>query len=1014
MSFITLQSKRNEISPQALDSSYFRNDFKNGILIKPGDTISLVNLTINTKAEFIVNEMNDTIVFRLGNRQFFNDTQAVATMEHGAFDGKTMESVINTALNNAVVGGIWKRAVDATTGDQYGFQTEYDKSDPGHPKFKINMVQQVREGENLSDKEGYATILNTLPSGDEVSTDIITTIATPGSSPLYHIDGSFDNLRQGSTDLERGNFSQLDLGERGIFLNGGSAVLECKPVAGIDTTSIANALSSFTNLYDGGNGGLTGDVWEVIDSQDNPTSWLLDNAGNQNSQVDCNVSNTGVGSWDLKLTFTHPVQDGTGGTTATFFLHSRSHDTPGQYNGVFVMGTNSSTNPEDSANWDAPIPFWYWDKDNGRLVGSPNQNQIEERKNEGNNSLISHILRCKDPANLITATLVSCVGYNTCRVGLARQQFYYGDKNVADEALNTTPTGMDASIGVLTNTTNLIPFIDCCRIVASKKFGLPNWRDGNNTGRYTFPSGMGQTPSLNDPSLFGSNFVAGDRVKIGLEITNQNSFNFFIEMAKEATPDDYSGTRINIASIGRATSPAALITQQNSPIKQTMFNLRAVSAYGGGGFYQPAHYVLKGINDRQNYSDTSVSTYSTEPHAESLMRFSHTATAPLADLVGTWKVVKYGVGPYPGSFDWHYYDEGTNPHYDDDRYVFEAGGRFDNVFGEDGTTELEAWQAGFNGEGEPVAPHDNSEYSTYVYTAVGANGVPSITLNGKGSYIGLPKAVNGAELSDSANTPDSRTYDMPLFTPTEINLVMPVQSGVFWSFILIKDSADIITPPSINEPAIPYTTSTVGDSTPPPPITNLNTLFKFGIVGSGDLGSDLDIEPNIANANDLLGMANSKEATTLANTFEIISSFPPEGSGTDLNMMVCLEDFNITGKNGNTGDDTKIICVVPKEQLTQSDSNRNILHYNADFPIPIDLNPPTEQTYYSLTASLRDMEGKFIRSLEAPTHLTLLHERDKKTAMAEAVSNAIEKANERRANIQSNIIENAGLNNPRV
>ena len=263
----------------------------------------------------------------------------------------------------------------------------------------------------------------------------------------------------------------------------------------------------------------------------------------------------------------------------------------------------------------------------------------------------------------------------------------------------------------------------------------------------------------------------------------------------------------------------------------------------------------------------------------------------------------------------HYYDEGTNPHYDDDRYVFEAGGRFDNVFGEDGTTELEAWQAGFNGEGEPVAPHDNSEYSTYVYTAVGANGVPSITLNGKGSYIGLPKAVNGAELSDSANTPDSRTYDMPLFTPTEINLVMPVQSGVFWSFILIKDSADIITPPSINEPAIPYTTSTVGDSTPPPPITNLNTLFKFGIVGSGDLGSDLDIEPNIANANDLLGMANSKEATTLANTFEIISSFPPEGSGTDLNMMVCLEDFNITGKNGNTGDDTKIILCCSKRTI---------------------------------------------------------------------------------------------------
>ncbi len=48
------------------------------------------------------------------------------------------------------------------------------------------------------------------------------------------------------------------------------------------------------------------------------------------------------------------------------------------------------------------------------------------------------------------------------------------------------------------------------------------------------------------------------------------------------------------------------------------------------------------------------------------------------------------------------------------------------------------------------------------------------------------------------------------------------------------------------------------------------------------------------------------------------------------------------------------------------------------------------------------MEGKFLRTLEAPTHITLLHERDKKTAMAEAVSNAMERAAERRANIQSN------------
>jgi len=995
MSFITLQSKRNEISPQALDSSYFRNDFKNGILVKPGDTISLVNLTINTAAEFIVNDLNDTIVFRLGNRTTY--FQVVAKMEHGAFNGKAMESVIDTALNNAVIGGVWKRFNDGTT--QFGFQTEYDKSVPGFPKFKINMVQQTQPDENLSDKNGYKTITNTLPSGDQSSTELLTTVHTPGATPLYHIDGNFNNVRQGSTDLERGDFSLIDLGERGVFLNGGSAVMECKPVAGVDTTSSAHTIATFTNLYEGGTGGLTGDVWEVIDSADNATSWLLDNAGNQTNQVDCNVSNTGVGGWDLKLTFVHTVQDGAGGTTTTFFLHSLSHAIPGQNNGVFVMGTNSATDPDDSANWDAPIPYWYWDKDNGRLVGSPSLTQIQERLNEGNNSLISHVLKCKDPANLITATLVSCVGYNTCRVGIARQQFYYGDKNVADEALDTSPTGTDASIGIITNTAGLIPKLDCCRIVGKqgKKFGDSGWRDGNNSGRFTFPSGMGQTPSVDNASLFGANFVAGDRIKIGVEYVGLTSYNFFIEMAKEATPDTWVN-RVNIASIGRATSPVSLISQTQSPIKQAMWNIRAYSAYGGGGFYTPAHYVLKGINDRQTYNDIhSVSVV--EPD-ESLMTVEYLAppTQPPGPATTLISVLNR--------------NSGTDAN---------------NV---SQTISIPAQYTGYDVSQIKLYMNNADPSNTFnivldLYANITDQYHPHIAVRFAGQTpfyttqaIAIPPSGT-AERTWNIDI-DTSSYSLFYIVARELNNGSTVNLGIkgfFSSPSLIEGTAasmfgglkyEVIgnTPASLNYATSGFTT--------PAPITNLNCLFKFGMVGSGDLGSDLDIEPNVANANDLLGMANSKEATTLANMFEIISSFPPEGSGTDLNMMVCLEDFNITGKNGNTGDDTKIICVVPKEQLTQSDSNVNILHYNADFPIPIDLNPATEQTYYSLTASLRDMEGKFIRSLEAPTHLTLLHERDKKSAMAEAVSNAIERANERRANIQSNMITNAGLNNPRV
>ena len=1017
MSFITLQSTRNETSPQALDSSYFRNDFKSGVLVKPGDTISLVNLTINTAAEFVINDSNDTIVFRLGNSQSYY--QVVAKLQHGAYDGDTMESVVETALNEAVVGGIWKRAnTGPPNNTQYGFQCTYDKkNNPNKPEFKIDMVQQVREGENLSDKEGYEAISTFLPSGSSFNTELLTTVHQPGASQLYHIDGNFEAERQGSIDAENGTFSQLDLAEKGIFLNGGSVVMDCEPVKGIDTSTPANAIASFTNLYQGGTGGLTGDVWQVNLSGDNPQSWLLDGASAPSSAEACNLNTTGSGNWDLKLTFVHAAEDGAGGSQRDFYLHSRSHENPGQYNGVFVMGLDGSSDPEDSANWDAPIPFWYWDKDNGRLVGSPNQQQIEERFNEGYDSLISHALVCTDPANLITATLVNCVGYNAARIGICRQQFYYGDKDIADEALDTTPTGMDASIAIIPNLTGgLIPKLDCSRIVAKqgKKFGQSGWRDGANTGRVTFPTTMGQTPSLDDPQLFGTAFTAGCKVRIGIEYTGLLSYNMFIEMATVLAPDSWV-TRTNVFSVGRATDPAALVHQANSPIKQSMWNIRAVSAYGGGGWYDPAHYVLRGINDRENYDDipSLEAIPSIEPHAESLMRFTHNATPQNADLVGTWRIDQYSVGPYPGSTDWHVYNDGTNPHYDDDRYVFESGGRFDNVFGPDGTTELEAWQ-GAQGEGAPVAPHDNSAYSTYVYNPSGPNGVPTLQLNGKGSYVGLAKVIDNGELTDSANTPDSRTYDIPYFTTTELHLVMPINNGAsFWTFILIKESNDIITVPAINEELTALTT-TVNTLSTPDPITTLKTLFKFGRVGSGDLGSDADIEPNISNANDLLGMLRFVEGTNLANTFPIISTNDPEGSIADLSLMVCLEDFNITGKNGGTGDDTKIIAVVPKEKFEASTSNVNIMHYTAEFPIAIDLNPVTEQTYYSLTASLRDMRGKFLRSLESPTHITLLHERDKKTAMAEAVSNAIEKANERNANIQSNIITNAGINNPRI
>ena len=101
--------------------------------------------------------------------------------------------------------------------------------------------------------------------------------------------------------------------------------MDCEPVKGIDTSTPANAIASFTNLYEGGTGGLTGDVWQVNLSGDNPQSWLLDGGSAPSSAEACNVNTTGSGNWDLKLTFVHAAEDGSGGSANKIFIYIHAH-----------------------------------------------------------------------------------------------------------------------------------------------------------------------------------------------------------------------------------------------------------------------------------------------------------------------------------------------------------------------------------------------------------------------------------------------------------------------------------------------------------------------------------------------------------------------------------------------------------------------------------------------------------------------------------------------------------------
>ena len=159
---------------------------------------------------------------------------------------------------------------------------------------------------------------------------------------------------------------------------------------------------------------------------------------------------------------------------------------------------------------------------------------------------------------------------------------------------------------------------------------------------------------------------------------------------------------------------------------------------------------------------------------------------PDSPLVGRWKIssepFSWGVGPSIGSAEWYNdtFDDNRNVRacYFDDEYVFGADGSFTNVFG--GQTWLEGWQ-GAEGCGTPLAPFDGSIPATFEYDEAGN----SLTLNGVGAYIGLPKVIEGAELldPDPASRPESLTYVATL--RDDGTLLVSINNGDgFWNFVL--------------------------------------------------------------------------------------------------------------------------------------------------------------------------------------------------------------------------------------
>mgnify|MGYP001199414141 CR=1 FL=1 len=163
-------------------------------------------------------------------------------------------------------------------------------------------------------------------------------------------------------------------------------------------------------------------------------------------------------------------------------------------------------------------------------------------------------------------------------------------------------------------------------------------------------------------------------------------------------------------------------------------------------------------------------------------------------LAGAWKIVNepgaIGVGPEPHNMDWWSNSEEDLEYrwcYFDDLFIFGEDGSFHNEL--QAETWLEYWQIDYENCGEPVYPHDGSEYSYYEIN----DETGEITIHGYGAYIGIPKVVNGYELSDpDVEVPYSRTYQFysDNNNPDRLSLVIETHPGTYWTFWMEFDHDD--------------------------------------------------------------------------------------------------------------------------------------------------------------------------------------------------------------------------------
>ncbi len=205
----------------------------------------------------------------------------------------------------------------------------------------------------------------------------------------------------------------------------------------------------------------------------------------------------------------------------------------------------------------------------------------------------------------------------------------------------------------------------------------------------------------------------------------------------------------------------------------------------------------------------------------------------------------------------------------------------------------------------------------------------------------------------------------------------------------------------------------------------LSAIYKMGLLTGNDIHngpnsgagpnqiSDRDLAPNIANSNLLLGLESGYtfQSGQTDNAITTDKDSKPFQSLSEPALHVELPDFNIKSWSGQSSDTGRAIAVIPKEQWT-TDETTGVLHYQSQYPIPIDLNLAHSRPFYALSARLRQPNGQLADDLINPTEICLKIGETEESRQSRVMMKAMERMGEIISNSQDRKISSMTNNNP--